>query len=143
MLKSLLLYIIYQLQQIYISQALLAFLKYSFFSLHRIQFGIRANHLTETQATLEQNPKHEWTIKVVRAMFLSLWTAFNTVRIKLSLEFSALLNSTHNLSKMFTLYVSEYIDESYPLGLSTGVPQDFILGPVLLSMYINDFYLIF
>lgn len=116
--------------------------------LYKHQFGFRKGHST-VHALLHFLHKHEELIrnnKKFSCIFIDLCKAFDTTNHSIILKKLEILGVKGNELRWFTNYlknrkqrvkngnsVSEFLD------ILLGVPQGSILGPLLFSIYINDF----
>ena len=116
--------------------------------IYKHQFGFRKGHST-VHALLHFLHKHEELIrsnKKFSCIFLDLCKAFDTTQHNIILKKLEILGVKGNELRWFTNYLknrkqrvkngnsfSEFLD------ILLGVPQGSILGPLLFSIYINDF----
>ena len=114
------------------------------------QYGFRSNHSTELAALhlVDKISNYMDSGEVPMAIFLDLSKAFDTLDhdILLSkLHHYGIQNSSLNLFKSYLSNRSQYVEEQNTKSkmnpILTGVPQGSILGPLLFTIYVNDFHL--
>ncbi len=117
------------------------YLNNSYFALHPMQFGFRANYSTEMANCYFTEKVKSLLDKggVVGAVFLDLRKAFDTLNHRILLSKLLSFNFSPHTLRWIESYLSgrtQYVSiqnyNSAPLSISTGVPQGSILGPLLL-----------
>ncbi len=115
------------------------YLNNSYFALHPMQFGFRANYSTEMANCYFTEKVKSLLDKggVVGAVFLDLRKAFDTLNHRILLSKLLSFNFSPHTLRWIESYLSgrtQYVSiqnyNSAPLSISTGVPQGSILGPL-------------
>ena len=115
---------------------------------HKYQFGFRKGHSTSHAiiTLVERVSKALDTGKYVVGVFLDLKKAFATVDHGILLEKLYLYGIRGNIYSWFESYLtnrSQFVEynnvKSKTENITHGVPQGYILGPLLFIIYMNDF----
>ena len=111
------------------------------------QYGFRSNHSTEL-ATLKLTDTIMYELDnshISCAIFLDLSKAFDTLNYKIllhKLKYYGLGNVAYNLIENYLTNRQQFVKlgnvKSKLIPMLIGVPQCWILGPLLFSIYIND-----
>ena len=111
------------------------------------QYGFRSNHSTDL-ATLKLTDTIMYELDnshIPCAIFLDLSKAFDTLNYKIllrKLKYYGLGNVVYNLIENYLTNRQQFVKlgnvKSKLIPMLIGVPQGSILGPLLLSIYIND-----
>ena len=119
--------------------------------LYKYQFGFRKKHSTSHAiiTLAERVSKALDTGKYVVGVFIDLKKAFDTVDHSILLNKLYLYGIRGNIYNWFKSYLtnrSQYVEynnvKSKTEIITHGVPQGYILGPLLFIIYMNDFSII-